>query len=559
MAHSHSSGRKIGKTRSSGLDSSSCEKEWLPKKNIRNKKHRTNNIEVPILKFWNKIPLKSRIIFVVFSFLALVGLADHILFNKYFYQIPNELEWDTSPWYNFKHKTMNLKPYGYFEDGVLVVGSSVAMYSALPEDIQNLMNQKRESKRTYKVDFYAHVAMSPTDLYYYLDDLISKNPKQVAYLLNTGDFQMDYFNLTPELKLNGYNDEIRALDYSGRFPVKLFYPAQFVRDYYSYLHKFQIFSLLAKSILHVNRVRLFFRDPLDAYYERHNRKGRSYHNYTGTTPNEGIYIKGWTLPTFTIHCELTDGALDELIYIAIPETEVKVFDDSKEVFAKTFPEVGWHKIRIEFERSNSYKLLLITSNKTISSREIDPKSYAKERNYGIRLSQNFCKREFEENISYRRPQALEDKNLAEMSIEEYTQDYIHRMYEDADKRPEIRRHVLLRNIKKALSKEEKFVPWKEFEYLDKIKERLTKEGISFLIINNPENPIELEIYRNSVWYQGYIEYLQSKDDQVNTFFYDLSQYLTDPRDFLDSHHLSYLGSFKMSPIYSEIFSRHVSK
>ncbi len=311
--------------------------------------------------------------------------------------------------------------------------------------------------------------------------------------------------------------------------------------------------------MHINRVRLFFRDPLDAYYERHNRKGRSYHNYTGTPPNEGIYIKGWTLPTFTIHCELTNGALDELIYIAVPDTEVKVFDESKEVFAKTFPKVGWHKIRVEFEKSNSYQLLVISSNKTISSREIDPKSYAKERNYGIRLSQNFCKREFESNISYRRPKALEDQNLADMSIEEYTQDYIHRMYEDAEKRPEIRRHVHLRNIKTALSKEEKFTPWKELEYLDKIKERLTKEGIPFVIINNPENPIELAVYRNSVWYQGYIEYLQSKDDQVNTFFYDLSQYLTDPRDFLDSHHLSYHGSSKMSSIYSEIFSRHMGK
>ncbi|MCE9499138.1 MAG: hypothetical protein K8R21_01270, partial [Leptospira sp.] len=138
----------------------------------------------------NNIPLKPRILILFAVFLiATVGL-DRIVFGWALFEIPNELEWDTSPWYNFLHKTKSIQ-FSEHEKGVLIAGSSVALYSALPAGIESSL--KKSGHENAKVDFYSHVAMSPTDLNYYLDDVISKKPKIVLYLLNPGDLQLDHF------------------------------------------------------------------------------------------------------------------------------------------------------------------------------------------------------------------------------------------------------------------------------------------------------------------------------------------------------------------------------
>jgi hypothetical protein len=100
------------------------------------------------------------------------------------------MEWDTSHWYNFQHSRVNLKPFDNDKIGVLVAGSSVALYSALPSVIEEGLNERGLQS---SVRFYSHVAMSPSDLYRYTEDIVQKNPKVVLYLLNPADFQLDYF------------------------------------------------------------------------------------------------------------------------------------------------------------------------------------------------------------------------------------------------------------------------------------------------------------------------------------------------------------------------------
>ncbi|MCB1178843.1 MAG: hypothetical protein KDK36_14755, partial [Leptospiraceae bacterium] len=323
------------------------------------------------MSFLEKINLKTKVILIVISFISLVVYFDKLIFGKYYFLFPNEMEWDTSPWYNFLHKTKTQEEFGFKEKGIFIVGSSVAQYSTLTGKIEELLNRTHNTNKSYKVDFYSHVAMSPTDLYYYIDDIISKKPSLVAYPLNTGDFQLDFFKIPQkESEVLTYNERDRLFLYADwRHPVRLFYPFQFLKDHYKEIDKRHVFKLLTKSLLNINRNRMFFWDPAFSYYERHYREGRSYHNYTGSVPYEGIWIKGWTKPTFTIHCELNNGNLDELIYIQKPDTEVKIYEDSKEVFSNVYKKTGWQKLFVEFKPTDSLKLLLFNTNKTVSSRE----------------------------------------------------------------------------------------------------------------------------------------------------------------------------------------------
>ncbi|MCX7999241.1 MAG: hypothetical protein N3A69_09885, partial [Leptospiraceae bacterium] len=282
--------------------------------------------------------------------------------------------------------------------------------------------------------------------------------------------------------------------------------------------------------------------------------GRSYHNYTGKVPNEGIYIKGWTKQSFTINCE-TDK-LYEFIYSEIPNNTLHI---QTEGLTKTFSlNKGWNLIEMEFSSPRPVHILKIHTENLVSSKVIDPKSYAKEKFYGVRLSQNFCKKALEENLAYVRPKALEDTELLEMSLSEYEEDYFNRLYKDEEQRIELLRQRHIRKVKQALS-DTKFQTWSEWDSFTKIQKRLTKKGIPLVIINNPESKQERILYENGKWYEGYLAKLKSYEDEVNTFFYDLSSYVTEPRFFLDSHHLTYLGAEFMTKVYAEIIQRHIGK
>lgn len=107
------------------------------------------------------------------SLLLLLGFLflDRVLFPIALFEFPNELEWDTSPWYNFLHKQRNIR-FEKDEKGILVTGSSVALYSAYPQQItEEIRTSDIPNAKNFRAEFYSHPAMSPTDLYYYSDDI----------------------------------------------------------------------------------------------------------------------------------------------------------------------------------------------------------------------------------------------------------------------------------------------------------------------------------------------------------------------------------------------------
>lgn len=484
--------------------------------------------------------------------MAILLVLDLVIFQILYFKIPNQLEWDTSPWYNFLHKRKSIR-FKEKEEGVIITGSSVALYSALPEEIENELNGHRIR---YNLEFYSHVAMSPMDFYYYLEDVVRKKPSMVLYLFNPADLQFDYIREVKEGKGLSYTNEDKINYYKQRFPAKIFYPWRFLRDNFAELNRRDIIQFLTKYILYANRYRVFLRDPIDAYIERNFRSGKSYHNYTGMVPEGGIWRKGWTEQKFTIRCEIQNGKFVETIFIPKGHTELYIYYMDRIWNRMYYAKSGWKKLKFKVPKEISNPKITFEVNQNVSSRQINPNLYGKEYFYGIRLSQNFCKTDVESNISYIRKDSLDDQKFLEMSIEEYEKDYFQRMYFHSNIRPEMARLNDLRK-KKELLKRTKFQKWPELHYLERIAKMLKENNIKLVLVNNPENPIELKRYVNTEWYKKYLTYFQGLDKQGLLEFYDKKDYIKDPRYFIDPHHLTYPGSRKMTEVYKKIILENI--
>ncbi|MCB1191254.1 MAG: hypothetical protein H7A23_19240 [Leptospiraceae bacterium] len=502
--------------------------------------------------------LKFKFLILSLLFFIILFSLDFFLSHFLYLKFPNQLEWDTSPWYNFLHKNYSIRfkkrdpDHDVMNQGVIIAGSSVALYSALPQDIEHELNQGRHQ---YKLEFYSHVAMSPMDLYYYLDDVIQKKPSTVLFLFNPADLQFDYIAEAKEGEGLTYTEEDRVNYYKQRHPVKIFYPWKFLKDNYKNLNRHDIVQLLTKHILYINKYRLFFKDPFEAYIERNYRSGRSYHNYTGMVPDNGIWRKGWTEAQFKINCEIKNGKFTESIFIPEDHTELYIYYQDRIWNRMYYAKSGWHKLNFKVPKEISNPQIKFEVNRTVSSQKIDPSLYGKEYFYGIRLSQNFCKQDIESDIAYIRKDSLDDKKLLEMSIQEYEEDYFARMYKDSDKRPELFRLLDLHKKKEILGRT-KFQKWPEIYYLEKIAKKLKKENIRFILVNNPENPIELKKYVDTQWYKDLISHFEKLEKETSLVFYDLKDHIKDPRYFIDPHHLTYPGSQKMTPVYKKIILKN---
>ena len=481
--------------------------------------------------------LKGRIL-AVFTALTISLLAlDRAVFDYLYWKVPNEMEWDTSPWYNFLHYTKNLEFDR--ENRVLIAGSSVALYSALPDEIEKGL------KKT-SVRFYSHVAMSAADFYYYTDDILDKKPARVVYLFNPADFQLDHFRKKGNTA--EYNMASWMAEYRGRHPVKMYYPGAFVRDYSDVLSRADILNLTSRYVLTVGRYRSFFFDPFDALMERHTRSMKSYHSYTGVIPDEGIWSSGWTPQKFTVSCNVPAGEFSSTVYIPEKGWDLNVRSQGEMLFSGTFSKKGWQDI--SFRTDRPLEQLEFFSGKSISSRMAGGSPYGREYFYGIRLPQNFCRQEIHDNIAYQRDLFLDDDRFLDMSMEEYKSDYFDRMYRDAKKRGELWRLNLIARNKTILAQAE-FKPWLELEYLARAVRKLSAEGVRVILVNNPENSLELEKYGHSAWYRGYLAYMKSLEKD-GAEFVDLKDYLSDPRYFIDYHHLTMHGARRMTPVYRKL-------
>ncbi|PJZ57346.1 hypothetical protein [Leptospira barantonii] len=502
------------------------------------------------------------------SLLLLLGFVfiDRILFPIVLFEFPNELEWDTSPWYNFLHKRRNIK-FETDEKGILVTGSSVALYSAYPEQIEKeIRESKTKDAEKFRTEFYSHPALSPTDFYYYSDDILSKKPELVVYVLNPADLQLDYIQKTEYSSGASFDEAARMKDYKIRHQNRFIFPGDFLADHWKQYTKGEFFSQLAKASILLNRFRSFLYDPWTEYMEHHTRTMRSYHYYTGSMPKEGIFLRGWTPPQFTIECELKDGKLSEEIFVQKPGIKVvieelsstvpsdKYYKPTDPLHEETYSKPGWKPLEIEFEDVPGVKTkfvnLRFTVSPTTSSDEVDARIFGIPATYGIRLTQNFCRNEIRTNISYERIHGLDDDRIETMSDEDYLKDYEKRLYYNPENEGALNRLKKVQKNKEILGNSSYFT-WSEIDFLNQTIEKFKTNGTKLIIVNSPENPIESKYYKNGNWYKGYLNFLNSHQGK-NFGFYDLKDAIPDKKSFLDPHHLTYNAAKRGSSLYTEL-------
>lgn len=110
-------------------------------------------------------------------------------------------------------------------------------------------------------------------------------------------------------------------------------------------------------------------------------------------------------------------------------------------------------------------------------------------------------------MQYTREERLEDLRYLEMSDLEYSKYFNFRLLEDRALRPGIGYLIALKDAKLRI-REEKFVPVLHFQYLKKFADFLKEKEIPLWIVNNPENPISLDWYKHSNWYEDHLLFLK---------------------------------------------------
>lgn len=94
--------------------------------------------------------------------------------------------------------------------------------------------------------------------------------------------------------------------------------------------------------------------------------------------------------------------------------------------------------------------------------------------------------------------------------------------------------------------------------LEKAAAKFKQANIPFVIVNNPENPLELNLYKESEWYKDYLHFYSELSNH-SVKFYDHKESVPEVQDFIDSHHLTYRGSEQMIPIYSTIIKENTTR
>ncbi|WP_244934693.1 hypothetical protein [Leptospira vanthielii] len=513
---------------------------------------------IPINK--SRFSLKWKVFVVTCSLLGGIFVLDRLLFFELFFMFPNETEWDSSPWYNFIHKTKELQS-SKDKHRSIITGSSVALYSVLPDEL----NHKKDSKTKYS--FFSHVAMAPTDLYYYKENLLNAHPNLVVYIHNFADLQWEYQK--PNFGKFQFNEDKWVKEFGERYPAKTIYPRAYLEDHWTELPRKTISKLATKSLFYVSRFRVFFWDPIEVYIDNHFRSGRKYHLYQGEIPKEGIWSKGWTKETATIVC--TEKKSKESIFFQKPNTKLRFrfftnlnsFSNQKLIqeSERTFLHSGWNDLDWSSLGQNSMDWSVVqiqVLSELASAKEVNLIRYGKDESVGIRLSHFFCKNTTLENRSYSRGSYWDDTRLVTMTVPDFKADYFERMIRDAGTRNELWRLHFVREAKKNVNSIT-FEPWLEFNRILTISDYFYQHKIPFVLVLSPENPIEFDFYKKSQWRKDWVSHLKSHLEARGQTFIDHTEAVSDVRYFFDPHHLTYEGAYYYNSIFSASLETIISK
>lgn len=497
----------------------------------------------------------------VLGSLLFLVLLDMFLFRFLLWQIPNESAWNTNHFYNFIYEWHRLESKPKTKPRIIIVGSSIAYYSMDQSDLKKEISKRLGQE--VDVEYFSYAGKSPLYFYLFLDELWKLKPDMVVYPINFIDFRLHRaYILNNHNSLDTVDNSVLIADAvtEGEAPqAKYIFPWETLSEMWNYLSWDRRAELWIASLFKFYGYKDIYWEPLSSLYNHRFGRNSSYHGYAGVEIPERVNSLGWTGKDFSFpltHKIVKEGFWIEVVSEILKKGPLSLSIRSSDgVIRETinFHSPGWQKVYLtsDFwrERNQDKEQVHVELSQTWNAYEAD--GFLKDYHWdemGVRLTQIHGLDHPKSNQQYLREERKEDLRYLGMDDDTYRGYFSYRLLQDLHLRPGIGYLVELAQAKKRLN-QESFSPMLHFQYLQKISNSFRKKEIPLLLINNPENPISLEWYKESKWYKGYLDYLQSMN-VGSVHFVDLKDELK-MQDFSDFHHFTFTGMKKMNSIYVE--------
>lgn len=495
---------------------------------------------------------------IIFLFAIVFKGIDILFFDILIWKLPNESAWSTNFFFGYEHQFRKIQKSRTRKPFVLIIGSSIAAYSLNPVDVQEYLSKNGINAQ---VEILTYAGMTPIDTILLSKKFISLKPDLIVYPINFIDFRIHREMLIREQQ--NQNWKIRfllndTLNYTEAPQSKIFYPLETILEFFSILPTEKIAEYFASYLVYIYRYKDLYYENLKAIYQHRFGRNTSYYGYMGIQIPEGIDSLGWTSKRFSFYPKAymkKKGFYIQIVPEILRKGSLKItfFSETGEVLQEeNFVTPAWHKIILKENIPEEQMLTAELSNTWYAYEANGDRLDFHKDEMGVRLQQNFGYDSPPPEQHFQRPPRKEDFRYENMSFEEYKEYFFYRLFSHPEFRPGIVYFTSIYESKKWASLKE-FTPNPHYEYLLRWKNILENSNISMIIINNPENPITLELYENSNWYKSQLEYLrklQSKEIE----FIDIRN-LCKAQDFSDFHHFTYPAMKRMNAVYSNFILR----
>ena len=514
-----------------------------------------------VFRLYSRLGDRSRLFLWLF---VVYFAADVLLFRFLLWRVPNESAWSEAPYYNFEYRARQLaRDKTPDEFRVLIAGSSIALYSVIPEELDRALQNATHvagipvGSKSIQTRILAHQGLSGMHLLAYADRFVEARPDVLIVPVNMVDFRLERLVANQDLQnLDSADAGVRqaALDRAARYAVgkyefQLLAPGGWWWHYNHLLDREQHASAFFAILSAAYRYRKIALTPFELYLENRFSRGRSYEEYAGVpVGGGGISHRGWTGRDFALQLTpelMRQGLLfqapQELFAAAgeaSPQLSAEFVNDDGRSFAerRTTLRPGWQTLDLAVPeaREGTYVQLRL-SHVWWSPEKSDER--------GVRLSRNAGRREF-----YRRDREVRERRR---------EDQVYLSYDDDRYRRSFNERILGfdragTEYLEALKAAKDLFRWRRFDAelpafaaFDAFRRRMADADIPLVIVNSPENPISLAWYRDSEWYEGYLDFLRRSPGDGEYSFHDASALLR-MQLFYDYHHLSYDGAVGFS-------------
>lgn len=491
-------------------------------------------------------------------FIVLFKGIDLFFFDYLIWEFPDESAWSTNFFFGYEHHFRRLRKKPNKKPFVLFIGSSIAAYSFDPSSVQEYLLENGIDAR---VEILTYAGMTPIDTILLSKKFLSLNPDIIVYPINFIDFRIHREMLIRKQQNENWKERFLledTLNYGESPQAKIFYPLEAVLEFYKILPIQTEAEYLASYLVYSYRYKDIFYENLKALYQHRFGRNTSYHGYMGVEIPEGVDSLGWTSQKFSFYPKRymkEKGFYIQVVPEILTKGKLKIeFLSSKGdiLQEESFSYPSWHRVKLKEEIPENELLTARLSQIWYAYEAQGDRLDFHRDEMGVRLQQNFGYDSPPPEQHFKREARKEDFRYENMSLEEYKEYFFYRLFSHPEFRPGIVYFSTIYESKKWVASR-KFEPNPQLEYLLKWKSILENSNISMILINNPENPLTLELYENSNWYKTQIDFLRSLESQ-NIEFVDLRN-ICRAQDFSDFHHFTYPAMKRMNSVYSNIILR----